>query len=174
MLSQQQLQKELNKTTEIIKTLEKYSDRTVNQLPKETIDELNDLIVGPKTTSSGLEKVESILTSLYVSEMRLKEAYENPEKFKKTYSSSLKNSPSNTEKTDKTSSQKPQTIKVSLDNTSKDEKDETKKPSINLDLKSENDSKKENSPIKVKLKPDPDTTSKPPSATPPPSSSIKL
>lgn len=86
MLSQNAIQQQLDLTNQMIQKLNEYQDRTINNLPDNIQLSLKKLPVYKNMTSSGFEKVSSILMRLYISQYYLQEAYENPEKFKKKYS----------------------------------------------------------------------------------------
>lgn len=85
MMTQDQIKIQLDLVNQIVPKLEIYIDRHVSQLPNDVLELIKKTKVGPRVTTSGLESVDNILTGYYLAQIRLKEAYENPDEFKKTY-----------------------------------------------------------------------------------------
>ncbi len=73
-------------TDKLIEDLKPYTQRKVNQLPDNIIQDLHKIKIGPQITTSGIEPVKSILTDLYDVSILLEDAINNPEEFKKDYS----------------------------------------------------------------------------------------
>lgn len=166
MLPINTIKQQLDETNDIIKKLINYQDRTINNLPDVIKTQLKKLPVYQNITSSGFEKVSSILTRLYVSQYYLEEAYQNPESFEKKYSQNsspnsknLSTPPKNSKKID-IIPQKPAEIPHSPSE---------EKPKITINLQDENASaatKKNNSPVPLEEKKT--------NITPPPKSNIDL
>lgn len=177
MLSQNEIQKQLDFNTELIKRLKPYYKRQAKNLPDDIFKDLHKIQIGPNITTSGLEQVNTILKYIYIANFYLEEAIKDRETFEKIYSQ--KNNLPKDEKST-TSPPKPENTKIQIaippsnQPTSKNDQALNPKPSIKISI----DNNTENN-IKSNLQPKTNNISsnlvdKNKPDTPPPSSNIEL
>jgi hypothetical protein len=146
MLSQKQIEQQLSFNQDLIKSLKPYFKRQVKYLPKNILDKLHKVQIGPQITVSGLEQVNSILKNLYISNFYLEEALKDRNKFLQIYS---------THKNKKTPSPNYHNTATSINTNNKHTNDKSTIPNKHIDIKAnfpQTQSDKNNSPtIKISI-----------------------
>lgn len=195
MLNQNQITNELDFTNSLLQKLEPYYSREVRDLPEALITELRKIKIGPKITTSGLEKVSNITLGLLIAKQNLEEALEDPEGFKTRYKNTKQTNTDMKKETNNkilknskptTQEQLPKPVVKSTIETIKPVI--SPKPAEKIQIKIENPINKKstitdnqppianNPPIKITIKPDITSQPKPPkqTQTPPTASKIDL